>query len=96
MIDSKKMTKYGLKIIQESKQNGKWNFIRKIKQTTNIPDDLKKSLLEDKAAWDNFNKFPKSSKTMYIYWINDAKKVETRLRRIKKVVERAKENKNLG
>jgi len=40
--------------------------------------------------------FPNSARFMYIHWINDAKRAETRARRIKRVVERAEQNKRPG
>ena len=51
-----------------------------------IPEDLKDLLDQEPIAMKNFNDFGKSYKTMYIHWINSAKKEETRKRRIEKVV----------
>jgi uncharacterized protein YdeI (YjbR/CyaY-like superfamily) len=58
-----------------------------------IPMDLIDQLKKESTALKNFNNFGKSYRTMYVHWINSAKKEETRKRRIKKVVQISKENK---
>ena len=40
--------------------------------------------------------FPNSVRFMYIHWVNEAKREATRDRRIRRVVERAAENKKPG
>ena len=61
-----------------------------------MPDDLLEALKESPEAHRNFMGFPNSARFMYIHWINDAKRAETRARRIKRVVERATQNKKPG
>jgi len=56
---------------------------------------IQKALKESPEAHRNFMGFP-NSRFMYIHWINDAKRAETRARRIKRVVERATQNKKPG
>jgi uncharacterized protein YdeI (YjbR/CyaY-like superfamily) len=57
-----------------------------------IPDDLMSAFSNNSLAYNNFLKFPPSSQRMYIYWLNSAKKPETRPRRIAKIVSRAEKN----
>jgi len=64
----------------------------KQEKTTVLPDDLLNDLKENKVAYDNFMKFPPSSRMLYILWVNDAKRAETRTRRINKVIERSEKN----
>ena len=61
-----------------------------------LPDDLLNGLKENDVAYTNFMKFPPSTCKLYILWVNDAKKTDTRLRRIKKVVERSEKNIKAG
>ena len=57
------------------------------------PEDLQAALEENPKAKINWEgKFAPSHKKMYIYWITDAKKPETRERRIARVVGFAEEN----
>jgi len=58
-----------------------------------IPHDLKTALHQHPQAKLNFKKFAPGYQKMYIWYILSAKKPETRLRRIKKVVELAAQNK---
>ncbi len=59
------------------------------------PFDLKKALSRNKKAVKNWMKFPPSSKKHWIWWIISAKQLETRKRRILRVVENAVLNKKL-
>jgi uncharacterized protein YdeI (YjbR/CyaY-like superfamily) len=61
-----------------------------------LPDDLLDGLKENDVAFNNFMKFPSSTRKLYILWVNDAKRAETRIRRIKKVVERSEKNIKAG
>ena len=61
-----------------------------------IPEDLKEALSKNEKAQQNFNNFAFSYKRNYVGWIINAKKEETRLRRIKQAVELIEQNvKNL-
>jgi uncharacterized protein YdeI (YjbR/CyaY-like superfamily) len=50
------------------------------------------ALREDEEAWSNWEAFSNSVKLMYTRWVLDAKREETRARRISKVVERSAQN----
>lgn len=89
MIQKGKMTPAGFKKINEAKSNGKWDTAYSSKTAPAIPEDLAKALKENEPAWNNFNEFSNSTKLQYVYWVNSAKKDETRRKRITAVVERA-------
>ena len=89
MIKEKKMKKPGFSTIEIAKQNGKWDNAYSSNMVMTIPKDLKKTLMQKKLAWKNFNNFSNSTKLQYIYWINDAKKEETRQKRINEILKRA-------
>jgi uncharacterized protein YdeI (YjbR/CyaY-like superfamily) len=92
MIRAGKMTQAGIETISEAKRNGKWDAAYSSEMGSTIPDDLAKALKENELAWKNFNKFSNSTKLQYIYWVNNAKKIETRQRRINIVVRKATQN----
>jgi uncharacterized protein YdeI (YjbR/CyaY-like superfamily) len=61
-----------------------------------LPDWLKTGLMASPTAWENFNRLPPSHRRNYIGWISDAKKEETRQRRIREAVRRLEQNETLG
>jgi uncharacterized protein YdeI (YjbR/CyaY-like superfamily) len=61
-----------------------------------LPDWLKASLMASPKAWENFNNLPPSQRRNYIGWISDAKKEETRQRRIQEAIARLEKNETLG
>jgi uncharacterized protein YdeI (YjbR/CyaY-like superfamily) len=61
-----------------------------------LPDWLKAGLMTSPKAWENFNSLPPSHRRNYIGWISDAKKEETRQRRIWEAIERLEKNETLG
>jgi uncharacterized protein YdeI (YjbR/CyaY-like superfamily) len=95
MIKEGKMTHVGLALFEEAGKK-KSSRIRMMKKKFTVPVDLKKALAKNKNAMNNFDKFAPSYKKMYILWIDDAKKQETRKRRIKRVIEWAAKNKKPG
>ena len=96
MIIDGKMTESGFAKIEEAKRNGKWSSAYTSLDKPTMPPDLKKALKKNQKAWDNFNEFANSYQANYIYWVNSAKREETRKRRIKDVVSRAIQNKKPG
>lgn len=61
-----------------------------------IPDDLLNALINNDEAYNNFLKFSLSIRRIYIDWLNSARKDETRLRRIQKIIEQAEKNARPG
>ena len=91
MIKEGKMTKSGFEKLGDALK-------KKItkKNIALIPKDLKEALKKKPNALENYMKYPPSHKRHYLWWIEDAKREETRERRIKKVVGFALKNKKLG
>jgi uncharacterized protein YdeI (YjbR/CyaY-like superfamily) len=57
-----------------------------------VPDDLLIALKNNDISYNNFMKFPPSSRRLYVFWLNDAKRAETRKARIAKIVDRSEKN----
>jgi len=96
LIEEDRMTGAGLRAVEEAKSNGRWEKAYTSREPPETPSDLLEALKDSLEAHRNFMGFPNSAKFMYIHWINDAKRAETRARRIKRVVERAEQNKRPG
>jgi uncharacterized protein YdeI (YjbR/CyaY-like superfamily) len=98
MLDAEKMEQPGLdKVPPEIMKMAKTGKILPrgpaIPEVLETPKDLVNALNENPDALENWKRFAPSHRKMYIYWIMDAKRPETRERRISKVVGFAKENK---
>lgn len=85
-IKKRKMSKFGMKMYLEGLQ--KPVIDHGLPKNPNTPEDLKKALGKN---LEKFNQYAPSYKRYYIYWIEQAKRPETRLKRIKDVVQRTKD-----
>lgn len=86
-----KMTPSGLKVIEQAKINGTWNFLDDVEQLM-IPSDLEEALNNDSNARYYFDRFPDSSKRNILEWIKNAKQDSTREKRISETVAKAAQN----
>ncbi|MCG8697798.1 MAG: YdeI/OmpD-associated family protein [Bacteroidales bacterium] len=84
-----RLTKLGLSTIAQAKKNGNWENTYGSSKKFVIPQDLKQVLIDNPPALSNFLNFSISLQARFVYWINDAKRQETRERRIEKVLEYA-------
>lgn len=61
-----------------------------------IPRHIEEALRANSVAWENFNHLAPSHRRNYVRWIGDAKKEETREKRLKESLELLAQNKKLG
>ncbi|WP_310554577.1 YdeI/OmpD-associated family protein [Flavobacterium sp.] len=85
LIQDKLMHESGLKIIEIAKQNGSWESLDRV-ENLEIPDDLQKAFNENSTAFNNYKNFSPSYRKSYLYWLNQAKREETRLIRIAEII----------
>lgn len=85
------MTPAGLEKIEIAKKNGTWTALDAV-ENLEIPSDLTKALLKNKQAKENFEAFPRSAKRAILEWILNAKRPETRAKRIEETVTSAEKN----
>lgn len=92
LIKEGKMTLIGMEKVDEAKKSGKWkNAYGKNKEVA-VPNDLLIALKANKSAFKNFFFFTLSVRNRYAYWINQAKRKETREKRIQDVLTFSKQN----
>jgi uncharacterized protein YdeI (YjbR/CyaY-like superfamily) len=91
MIAAGLMKPAGQAMIDIALKIGTWKALDKVQQNV-IPVDLKKALQKNKKALTNFNAFPPSSKRIILEWLLNAKKSETRAKRIEETVKLAAKN----
>ncbi|NDJ20218.1 hypothetical protein GS682_00855 [Nostoc sp. B(2019)] len=93
LIEQDLMTDAGLKKIEVAKQDTYWNKLDAIEELI-IPVDLKQALEANETANKYFQAFSNSSKKNILFWIESAKRPETRLKRIEQTINSAAQNKN--
>ena len=96
MMREGKMQKAGLRQIEEAKKNGRWQAAVAPKKVPPIPADLAKALKGNPIAHVRFDAFANSHKSAYVHWVLEAKKEETRAKRIREVVARSAIGKKPG
>ena len=57
---------------------------------------MKRALIVNQKAWEHFQNLAPSYRRLYIGWIMNAKKDETRARRLREAVALLEQNKKLG
>lgn len=85
------MAEAGMKYIELAKQTGTWEALDAV-ENYEVPDDLLKALNKNKTAKKYFEAFPPSTRKGILQWISDAKRPETRQKRIDETVKLAGEN----
>ncbi|WP_396194448.1 YdeI family protein [Flavobacterium sp.] len=91
LIAENLMHESGLRKIEIAKQNGSWESLDDVENGI-IPEDLALAFEQNKTALDNYNKFSPSYRKSYLYWLNQAKRVETRKARIAEIVSLCEQN----
>ena len=79
------MHKSGFAAIKVAKENGSWSALDDVENGI-VPDDLKVAFLKAPKAAENFKNFTRGQKKSYLYWINQAKRKDTRQKRIKEII----------
>lgn len=91
MIEQGMMTGRGQALVDLAKATGTWQVVPD-DQALAVPGDLRELFDRSPVARENFDRFPPSSKRLILEWIAQAKRPETRRRRISRTVELAAEN----
>ena len=81
----------GLQKIKQAKQDGSWSFLDDVEALI-LPDDLQLAFSDNQTARENWSAFPPSVKRGILEWIKNAKRSQTRAKRIRDTVEKAAKN----
>jgi uncharacterized protein YdeI (YjbR/CyaY-like superfamily) len=92
MIAEGRMHPAGLAKIEAAKADGAWSRLDGVEALA-VPDDLGAALAEHGKAAENFQKFPRSARRGILEWILQAKRPETRAKRIAETARLAAQNK---
>jgi uncharacterized protein YdeI (YjbR/CyaY-like superfamily) len=91
LIANNLMHESGLKKIEIAKKNGSWESLDAV-ENLEIPDDLQKAFDANEVAFSNYENFSKTYRKSYLYWLNQAKREETRQNRIAQIIELCEKN----
>ena len=86
LIAADLMHESGHKIIEIGKQNGSWTALDDVENGI-IPEELQIAFDKNQVAYDNYQNFAPSYRKSYLYWLNQAKREETRQKRIQEIIE---------
>ena len=85
------MAPAGLAKIAAAKEDGSWAALDAV-EALDVPPDLEAALAASPAAQQHWDAFPRSAKRGILEWIANAKRAETRARRIEETARLAAEN----
>lgn len=88
LIKEGRMKESGLAQVEAAKKDGRWDAAYDSPKNTRIPDDFLKELNSHKKAAEFFATLNKSNTFYIAYQLQSAKKPETRVRRMKAIIEK--------
>jgi len=95
LIETGEMKPSGLREVERAKADGRWDAAYEPQSTATVPDDLLGELEKNDAAREFFSALNSANRYAILYQIQDAKRPETRARRIEKYVAMLAEHKKL-
>lgn len=82
----------GLEKIEQAKKDGSWSALDDVEEGR-IPKDLELAFGAHPIAYKNYVNFSRGYQKNYLYWLNHAKREETRKIRIQEIIRLCTENK---
>ena len=95
LIEKGEMKPAGLREVERAQADGRWEAAYDAPSTATVPDDLQRELDRNERAREFFATLDSANRYAILYRIGDAKKPETRARRIEKFVTMLSEGRKL-
>ncbi len=95
LTEAGRMRPAGLREVERAKADGRWDAAYEPQSAATVPEDLRLELEKNGGAREFFETLDGTNRYAILYRIQDAKKPETRARRIAKYVEMLVERKKL-
>lgn len=86
LIAAGRMRPSGLAEVEAARADGRWEAAYEGQRTAVVPQDLRRELDSNRAAREFFETLDSANRYAIVYRLNDAKKPETRVRRLRKFV----------
>ena len=84
--------KSGIQAIETAKKNGSWSALDEVEKLL-IPNELKEAFDKHPKAYKNYKNFSRGYRKSYLYWLFNAKRADTRDRRIEEIIRLCESNK---
>jgi uncharacterized protein YdeI (YjbR/CyaY-like superfamily) len=91
LIAAGRMTPAGLAKVQAAQADGSWAALDSV-EALEVPADLRRALAAHEGARRNFDAFPRSVKRGILEWILNARRPETRTKRVAETAQLAAQN----
>jgi uncharacterized protein YdeI (YjbR/CyaY-like superfamily) len=95
LMNRGEMKAAGLREVERAKADGRWDAAYDSPRTATVPEDLQRELEKNDAAREFFSELDGRNRYAILYQIQDAKRPETRARRIEKYMAMLAEQKKL-
>jgi len=95
LIEAGTMKPAGLREVERAKSDGRWEAAYEAQSRATVSDDLRRELEKNRAAREFFDTLDSRNRYAILYQIQDAKRPETRARRIEKYVAMLNEEKKI-
>lgn len=76
----------GYNMIKLAKETGTWTAMDEVENLV-IPEDLKRAFNNNPRAFENYENFSRGYRKSYLAWLHQAKREETRNKRIKEIID---------
>ena len=91
LTDNDLMHKSGLAKIDTAKKDGSWTALDNVENGI-VPKDLQEAFDTNNQAYENYLNFTQGQRKSYLYWLNQAKRQETRQKRITEIIRLSRKN----
>src|SRR5205085_4669046 len=95
LIERGSMKPAGLREVERAKADGRWDAAYEPVRTATVPEDLERELDRNPAAREFFKTLNSQNRYAILYRLSDAKRPETRARRLAQFVEMLSERRKL-
>lgn len=96
MIEAGRMTEHGLSKIEEAKKDGTWDLDSTPQIGLEIPEALALAFEQNKSARVFFETLPPTEQKRYIWWVSNAKRPETKAKRLDESIRLLASGQKLG
>ena len=95
LIERGEMRPAGLREVERARADGRWDAAYEAQSKATVPEDLRRELDKNESAREFFELLDSRNRYAILYRIQDAKKSETRARRIERYVAMLSEGKKI-
>ena len=93
LLDENRMMPPGLAAIERAKANGMWTFLDEVERLE-VPGDLARAFAGRPGSRAEWDRFPPSARRGMLEWIKQARRKETRAKRVEAVAREAAEGRS--